>query len=294
MKLAVDIGSNTIKCLLGEFRNGNVEVFYEKSLESRISSGNGLVENAADLISEALLYFIEQSSAISADFSVEAVATSALRDAPNSAEICEKVFAKTSVKIKILTGMEEAELSYRGAMSDLAVDANSSNIFFDLGGGSMEVVRGNGGKVISSESFPIGAVRMTKRFLSCGVNRKGLSEIKNLALAEFEKKLEVPNFESLVGAGGAVAAARIMKRSMDFSTPENILSASEFKYMLGLISGLSAGGIASKFGISENRAEIIPAAFVCVLALMEFLGRDSLIHTFRNLRYGLIVSDSRV
>ena len=73
---------------------------------------------------------------------MDAVATSALRDAANSSEICGKVFDATSIKIRILSGKEEAELSYRGAMSDPAVNGNLSNLFFDLGGGSMEVVGG--------------------------------------------------------------------------------------------------------------------------------------------------------
>lgn len=294
MKLAIDIGSNTIKCLLGEFRGGKVETFYEKSLESRISGGNVLVGNAADLIIGALRCFLRDSSKLFPEFSVDAVATSALRDAANSSEICGKVFDATSIKIRILSGKEEAELSYRGAMSDPAVNGNLSNLFFDLGGGSMEVVCGENGRVVSSESFKIGAVRMTRKFLASGISNANLAEIKKFALGEFEKKLKIARIDSLVGAGGAVAAARIMKRSMNFTSPENILSLAEFKYMLDLLLNMQAKDVALKFGISQSRAEIVPAAFACVIGLLEFLGADSFVHTFRNLRYGLIMDDFRL
>lgn len=153
----------------------------------------------------------------------------------------------------------------------------------------MEIAQGCGGNVVSTECFQIGAVRMTQRFLPSGVNAAGLSEIKSLALSEFEKGLKIPPIDSLVGAGGAVAAARIMKRSMNFSSPENVLSVSEFKYMLDLLSNMPAEDVACKFGISRSRAEIVPAAFVCVIALLEFLKIDCFVHTFRNIRYGLIM-----
>ena len=100
MKLAIDIGSNTIKCLLGEFRGGKVETFYEKSLESRISGGNVLVGNAADLIIGALRCFLSDSSKLFPEFSVDAVATSALRDAANSSER-DKKEAAAFVKKKL-------------------------------------------------------------------------------------------------------------------------------------------------------------------------------------------------
>lgn len=131
--------------------------------------------------------FLSDSSKLFPEFSVDAVATSALRDAANSSEICGKVFDATSIKIRILSGKEEAELSYRGAMSDPAVNGNLSNLFFDLGGGSMEVVCGENGRVVSSESFKIGAVRMTRKFLASGISNANLAEIKNSHWANLKK-----------------------------------------------------------------------------------------------------------
>lgn len=61
-----------------------------------------------------------------------------------------------------------------------------------------------------------------------------------------------------------------MKRSMNFTSPENILSLAEFKYMLDLLLNMQAKDVALKFGISQSRAEIVPAAFACVIGLLEF------------------------
>ena len=127
MTLAIDIGSNTIKCLLGENVEGRVEKLYESTLNCRISAGAGIIPDASRKIAQCVNFFISEAEEFCLNFDVKMVATSALRDSAKGGCICDDVFKLTGYRIKILSGDEEARLSYAGAMSDGAIDKSSES-----------------------------------------------------------------------------------------------------------------------------------------------------------------------
>ncbi len=283
MTLVIDIGSNTIKCLLGRSIGAQVEPIYEKSLDRRILGTSGiLVDNASELIADSILFFEKESTKFSDVFETIVVATSALRDCNVCEEVCDSVFLKTSRKIKILSGDIEARLSFRGAMSDPLLPKISNRCsYFDLGGGSLEVVSGFNGVVDFSTSIPVGAVRLTRDGGDFFVASKN-------AISKSLSKL--PKTEVLVGAGGAVVAARLMKKKLALAGVENEIHFDDIKNFYDIIASLTLNERVEKFSISENRADILPAAFACIIELMDFMEVKKLIHTFCNLRYGVLIS----
>ena len=86
-------------------------------------------------------------------------------------------------------------------------------------------------------------------------------------------------------------AARFLKKAMNFGGAENVITVSQMREMLSAVSPLTVEERVLKYEISAGRADIVPAAFVAIIELMDYLGRDSLVHTFHNIRYGLILSD---
>jgi len=289
MRLAIDIGSNTIKCLLGEAVNGRVSRVYEESLDNRImASGGSLCAGAAEMIADSVKYFEAKAAAFNTSFDVETVATSALRDYGDRDEIIAYVLEKTGRKITVLSGEDEARLAYLGALSDPALNDSDRCAFFDLGGGSMEVVFGFGGKAKYFKSLPLGAVRLTREL-------SGAEECAAFTKEVFAKNLaDIPQSDFLAAAGGAVAAARIMKKKLGLGGEENVIKLSEIEEFLSIVLLLTLDERVSKFSISANRADILPAAFVCVAELMKFLHKSDLTHTFCNLRYGLIIENRKV
>ncbi|MBQ6534300.1 MAG: hypothetical protein IJI37_03950 [Opitutales bacterium] len=288
MTLAIDIGSNTIKCLLGRARGGIVEKLYEKSLDCRIlQSGGILVPDAADMISEAVALFEREASEFCPNFETELVATSALRGSVSREAVVAEVVRKTSRKIRVLSGEEEADLSFRGAMSDPLVKASFPCAYFDLGGGSLEIVAGGAGGVEFSASIPVGAVRLTRGCASA-------DEYFSVSKKAFESALkDFPKTRTLIGAGGAVVAARFMKKMFFDAGAENEIPLDILKKCYAVVSSMSAAERVEKLRISAGRADIIPAAFACIISLMEFLGKETLVHTFHNLRYGIILSKEK-
>lgn len=285
--LAIDIGSNTIKCLLGRVENGAVLRLYERTLDSRIMGRGGLVGNAAELVADAVSVFKSDAARFSENFSCAAVATSALRDSPQKGEIVSFVAAKTGVEIDVISGDAEARLSFSGAMSDPLVDSSKKCAYFDLGGGSMEVVAGRFGNVEFARSIDVGAVRLTRE---CASN----AEFFGRSAAAIGAALEgFPQTDMLVGAGGAVVAARLMKSKLGLAGRENSLSLDDIQKCYDAVAPLSPVERVEKFSVPAGRADILPAAFACIVELMRYLRKDSLVHTFNNMRYGIVLAESR-
>lgn len=296
--LAIDIGSNTIKCLLGRARGGEVERIFERTAQARISAGRGgLVSGAAEIISEAAAAFEAEARGFGENFSTVAVATSAMRDSPQGAQVAAEVFRRCGVRVQILDGGEEARLSFLGAMSDPLIDSSLPCAYFDLGGGSLEVVFGRSGEVGRSASMPIGAVNLTREFLKdprAPVSARDARAIEARARAAIDAGLDLPmpDFKILAGAGGAVVAARFAKKALGLGGEENRISLSQMRGLFDGVCALGADGRAREYGVDVGRTDIVPAAFACICALMEKLGAREIVHTFCNLRCGLVLSYS--
>ncbi len=294
MKLVIDIGSNTIKCLLAKVDEfGNIQKLFEHSLESRISAGGGaLVENASTLISNSIEVLVEKAKAYYSDFQSIAVATSALRSASNKADVIADVLKKTSIAINILSGDDEARLSYLGACSDIAIPNCSTKTYFDLGGGSMEIVFGNLSNVDVAYSLPIGAVNLTKKFCTSEkISKQTRAEISDFIAKAFTN-ISKNKSDVLVGAGGAVVAARLLNEKINgiFS---NKISLENIENFIEVLSSMSIAERVENFSIAKSRADILVSALICVGGLMRHLGHSELLHTFNNLRYGVIINEHK-
>jgi exopolyphosphatase/guanosine-5'-triphosphate,3'-diphosphate pyrophosphatase len=169
---AFDCGTNTIKLLVADLDpvSGTER---EVAREMRMVRLGQDVDRTGRIADEALartFAAIDEYAAIVAAHDVEALrfcATSAARDASNAAEFAAGVQARLTVAPEVLTGPEEAQLSYDGATRGLVGGGLPEPfLVIDIGGGSTELILGDGhGHVRASESLDIGSVRMTERHL---------------------------------------------------------------------------------------------------------------------------------
>ncbi|MGJ9576897.1 Ppx/GppA phosphatase family protein [Actinotignum sp. GS-2025c] len=142
--------------------------------------------------------------------SIRFAATSATRDAANRAEFLDGVMARLGVRPQVLTGAQEAQTSFSGAISALS-SPTSPVLLIDLGGGSTELVLGHAdGSVIASRSMDIGSVRMRERHLRHDPPTP--TELENAradiraALDEAEKHVPLGKAEQVVGVAGTVTS----------------------------------------------------------------------------------------
>jgi exopolyphosphatase / guanosine-5'-triphosphate,3'-diphosphate pyrophosphatase len=168
----VDCGTNTIKLLVADLDGATGEE-HELVREMRMVRLGQDVDRTGRLADEALaraFAAIDEYAEIIAAHDVEALrfcATSAARDAENAAEFAAGVESRLGVVPEVVTGAEEAQLSYDGATRGLMGRGLPGPVLVvDIGGGSTELILGDGhGHVRTSQSLDIGSVRMTERHL---------------------------------------------------------------------------------------------------------------------------------
>ena len=164
---AVDCGTNSVRLLVSRLVDGRLVEVDRRLHLTRLGQG---VDATGQFHPEALARTLDAM----ADFGAEldelgvthrrVVATSAARDARNSAEFFDGARARLGVEAEIIPGEEEARLSYAGAVGALPGTAQPV-LVMDIGGGSTELVLGSDGQVRHAISLDVGSVRVRERFL---------------------------------------------------------------------------------------------------------------------------------
>lgn len=163
---AIDCGTNSIRLLIsdiaGDDKTDVVREMRIVRLGQDVDKTGHLAEAAIERTLAATREYAAQITALGVE-RLRFCATSAARDADNSAEFADAVEAIIGVRPQVLTGQEEAQASFLGAAGDLPLERT---LVVDVGGGSTELIVGTGGEVEWSVSLNIGSVRMTERFLA--------------------------------------------------------------------------------------------------------------------------------
>ncbi|HEX6516503.1 MAG TPA: Ppx/GppA phosphatase family protein [Nocardioidaceae bacterium] len=220
---AVDCGTNTIKLLVADLDPATGE---ERELvrEMRMVRLGQDVDRTGRLADEALartFAAVEEYAATVESHHVDAVrfcATSATRDASNAEDFTEGVKARLGVAPEVLTGAEEARLSYQGATRSLR-DLPTPYLVLDIGGGSTELILGDPASgadhVAAAHSLDIGSVRMTERHLrsdppTAEEVRAATEEVDAALDTLGEHGVEVATARTLVGVAGTVTTVAAM------------------------------------------------------------------------------------
>jgi len=165
---------------------------------------------------------IEEASATA----VRMVATSATRDAANAGEFVAGVQDILAIEPEVLSGEDEARLSFTGATAELAGQAAGPYLVTDIGGGSTEFVLGHPGTMTAAVSVNLGCVRMTERHLRHDPPRD--EEIAaaradiDAALDVVAEKIQVADARTLVGLAGSVTTVAALVLGLDSYQAERI------------------------------------------------------------------------
>ncbi len=165
-RAAVDSGTNSTRLLVVDATGAEVE---RRSTVTRLGQGvdatGRLDPQALQRTLDVIADYRNRWVAAGVDPSdVRIAATSAVRDADNRDDYVERVVELTGVRPEVITGEDEAGLSYRGAVSRL--DVTHPTLVCDVGGGSTELVVGDASGVLAAHSMQVGSVRVTERCLA--------------------------------------------------------------------------------------------------------------------------------
>ncbi|PPB49656.1 DUF501 domain-containing protein [Arthrobacter pityocampae] len=165
---AIDCGTNSIRLLIADIRDGVLTDVVRLMRVVRLGEGVDATGRLSEAALERTFAAAEEYAALIAEHGnppVRFVATSASRDAENRQDFVDGIRARLGVEPEVISGDEEARLSFDGAVSVLATDAHETVLVVDLGGGSTEFVAGTADGLIGALSTDMGCVRFTERFL---------------------------------------------------------------------------------------------------------------------------------
>jgi exopolyphosphatase / guanosine-5'-triphosphate,3'-diphosphate pyrophosphatase len=164
---AIDVGTNTVLLLVAERTASGFRPVAERGVITRLGKGvdasHRLAADAMARTLEAVGRFADEARSMGA-VGLAISATSATRDADNGHEFLTAARARPGVDVEVLSGEEEAQLSYRAVSNDFGPEAGARELVaIDIGGGSTEFIFGRGPKVRFHTSINIGSVRLTER-----------------------------------------------------------------------------------------------------------------------------------
>jgi exopolyphosphatase/guanosine-5'-triphosphate,3'-diphosphate pyrophosphatase len=309
MRVAVvDIGSNSTRLLVAEVDTdtGSLQELVRDSRVTRLGEGvdaNGsLSDKAIERVTNVLADYHGKIEQHDCEANL-AVLTSAVRDADNGADFAELVREQYGLDARVLSGDEEAQLTFLGAMSTRPDDESSGGeqsadavptVVIDIGGGSTEFVIGSGRTAGFHVSLHVGVVRMSERHIHTDPPEP--HELQKLAAdvrRNFEDGLPAaerdPVKRAIAVAGTATSAASI-DQELDPYDPERVngyaLTLGTVEMLLARLADMDEGRRRKVVGLHPDRAPTIVAGMIVLSEAMRAFDLDQVEVSEHDILYG--------
>jgi exopolyphosphatase/guanosine-5'-triphosphate,3'-diphosphate pyrophosphatase len=288
-----DLGTNSTRLLIADVASGELREV-ERVLEiTRLGEGvdarGALNPTAIGRVLDCLDAYAARADALGASLRV-AVATSAVRDAANRDDLLEPI-ERLGFVARVLSGIEEARLTYAGVASDMSTDGAIAVI--DVGGGSTEVVLAHAGRLHFTRSYAAGCVRMAERHLGGGaVSADALVRCRadlDTILAGLAEAVRDPLSLGVAVAGTATTAAAI-DLGCDGYDAERIhghrVSRRTIADQLSMLAPLEPEERILVPGLEPDRAPVICAGLTVLEAVLDRLDLKEIIVSERDILHG--------
>ncbi len=298
----IDIGTNSVKLLVADVEDNQIKnVLIDLPVITRLGQD---VNKTRELLPEAMARTLD----IISDFKnkaktlgaidISAVATSAMRDAKNNNTFIQMVAEKTGINLRIISGEEEAELTFLGVCSDPEF-MDRSLILVDVGGGSTEFVIGRNGVIEDRFSINIGCVRLTEEYIkSDPIDTMDLQKVIQRSISMLYPRLSAifSDMRDLIGIGGTITSLSSVYQYMEgYSNIEIhkfILTKEQIVRLLTHLRRMTLDERKKIQGLDPERADVIVAGAVIFSTIMEILKSQEIIVNKRGLRYGILVKEA--
>ncbi|MDF1551526.1 MAG: Ppx/GppA phosphatase family protein [Deferrisomatales bacterium] len=295
---AIDVGTNTIRSIVAQEKDGGGFRVLDDEKET-VRLGEGLAETGAICPAAwaraqiALLRMAKIIAGFGVD-TVEAVATSAVRKASNGTAFVAAMAADTGIRIRVISGEEEAELAALSARHHFET-TDTRHLLVDIGGGSAEVVAALGEHLEQVVSLELGAVYLTERFVRADpIGEAALGALRQHIRRELKRHLDRdfgPQY--LIGSGGTFTTLGnvvMLQRGESYDAVHGYeVLHSEVVHVLAMLQRRDSRGRRAIPGVSPERADILLAGVAVVDCLMRHYGVNLLKINGRGIREGLIL-----
>ncbi|MCA9643588.1 MAG: Ppx/GppA family phosphatase [Polyangiaceae bacterium] len=292
---AIDIGTNSVLLAIAERAENRLVPLLERATITRLGQG---VDKTRTLAPEA----VERNLACLADYAdllrdfgsprLRVVGTSAMRDAAGGEDFRERAAQLLGVTPEVISGDEEAQLTYRGALSGLPVNEEPV-VVFDIGGGSTEIIQATAGKMHAAVSLNIGSVRLTERHLPTDPpTQEELASLQADIASELAKvPPPIPQAHLIGVAGTLTTLCAVHQRLTSYDSTRVHGAELSLEQVQELCSSLAALPVAARRelpGLEPKRADVIAAGAQIALGVLTWAGAQHLTVSDRGVRWGIL------
>jgi exopolyphosphatase / guanosine-5'-triphosphate,3'-diphosphate pyrophosphatase len=302
----VDIGTNSTRLSIADIAPaGAVAEIVRRSVVTRLGAGvdaeGALSGEGRERVMDALRGFREEIDAhqppAGEPYPNLAVMTSAVRDAHNGREFAARVRDEYNLDARILTGEEEARMTFLGAMSGRP-DALEPTVVLDIGGGSTEFIVGVGRTPGFHVSLPAGVVRMSERHIHGDPPRSAelqalATDTREVYIAGLPTPERAPVKRGIAVAGTATSAAAI-DQELDPYNPERVhgypLLLAAVEMLLARLADMDEAQRRAVVGLDPARAPTIVAGMILLSEAMRAFGLDQVEVSEHDILHGGLLS----
>jgi exopolyphosphatase/guanosine-5'-triphosphate,3'-diphosphate pyrophosphatase len=293
----IDIGSNSTRLLVADVEDGRVSPIERRSTVTRLGRGVDLSGRLATEAIEAACGAVDPYVATVRETGVEAVdaiATSAVRDAENGSAFIAELRERFALSARVLDGEEEARLTYMGATSETAPEVPT--LVIDIGGGSTEMIVGEGRQIEFHTSLQAGVVRHSERHLihdpPIPVELEALATDLR-ALIE-TATVGAPRAEAGIAVAGTPTSLAAIELELEPYDPKRVHGhVLELRSIQRMLSRLASAPLAQRAeipGLHADRAPTIVAGVVTLVEAMRAFDLDRITVSEHDILYGAAIA----
>lgn len=299
---AIDCGTNSLRLLVAEVAGGAKTDLHREMRVVRLGQGvdrtGRLAPEALERVRVALTDYAATCQRLGVEV-VRLVATSATRDAENTQDFTDLVQGVLGVAPDVVSGQQEAALSFDGATRDLASDGGPF-LVLDIGGGSTEFVLGGPG-VQAARSVDVGCVRLTERHLtgdppSADQVAAAVEDVR-AALALVRAAVPVEQARTAIGLAGSVTTVAALALGLPAYDPGRIhlsrLSARQVRDVTGALLAATRAERAALPVMHPGRVDVIGAGALVLRTVVDDLGLQEVLVSEADILDGIAWSTLR-
>jgi exopolyphosphatase / guanosine-5'-triphosphate,3'-diphosphate pyrophosphatase len=292
---AIDVGTNSIHMIVAEAQGQGYRVIDKE--KEMVQLGRGALERMplTDAAMSAGVSTLRSMVEIARRHSVDdivAVATSAIREAPNRKRFIAEVQRAAGIDLRVISGEEEADYIYRAVRSAVEFHGGTS-LSIDIGGGSVELILGTSTEVFLTRSEPLGSLRVAQRFgLESAVGDRQIKKTRRAIRKMLKKSLariaSVP-FDFTIGTSGTIVTlAELAGGAKPVTSGLRWITRSRVRELIRELAPLTTSDRAKKFNLEEKRAGTIVGGAIVLDEVMRGLEIEHLRACDAALREGIV------
>lgn len=303
---AIDLGTNSLHMVIVKIEPTlpAFSIIAKEKETVRLGDRDLVTGNLKPQIMERSIAALRRFQEVAKTLNVEtviAVATSAIREAPNGKEFIHDIEVQLGLKVDLISGQEEARRIYLGVLSGMEFN-NQPHLIIDIGGGSTEIILGDSHEARTLTSTKIGAVRLTSELITTDpISQHEFEYLQAYTRGMLERSIEevlasVKLGESprLVGTAGTIETLAAIHAREHLGFVPSTLNGYQFplRDLRDLVTRLQAMTNIERAtvpGMPERRSEVILAGAVVLQEAMTLLGCETITVCERSLREGVIV-----